>query len=1011
MNFKKLYLLASDFNWPKELLSRQKLLLLSAVVLYGSVAPLSAHELSEPKETVRNHKRASLKSQVKEIKGNVADEKGGSLPGVTVALKGTLIGTLTDVNGNFSLVTPDDSGTLVFSFVGYTTQEIQISGATQLKVTLQPSETALQEVVVVGYGSIKKRDLTSSITELKPGDLIQGAVSPLLAMQGKVPGLTINADNGTDPNSGISLQLRGVNSINASQGPLVVIDGIPGGNINSVVKEDIASISVLRDASAAAIYGTRASGGVVLITTKSPKSGALQATFTSELFVETIRKRPQVLSAEQFVSNGLGEDKGHRTDWYDKVTVHNPFSQRYVLNLNGGTENAQIYATFNTRNAKGIGLGADRKEFGGRINTNFRFFDGFMELRNSISYEEAKANFGNNGTFDQAMILNPTETPYNATDPTGFNIFTGSFDLFNPIAEIRLRSDKAQYKNLLANSVLKINLSKEFYVSGMVSVKNDNEYKRFYRSAQHRESRANNIDGYASQEYKTYLDKTLELTANYNKYINQHSLNAVAGYTYQDFNGEGFNANNSDFPVDGIEENDMGTGLFLSDGRAGLGSWKNPWVKLAAFFGRVNYSFKDRYILTGTLRHEGSSKFAPGSQWGTFYGVSGAWRVSEEAFMKSLPFISDLKLRAGYGTTGNEGFDAKVARRIYGADTWWLVNGVWSRTYGVLHNQNKNIKWEVKRESNAGLDFALFNDKIVGRFDVYKRKVVDMIYNIAVSQPPAIYNETTTNVGSMENKGYEIELNWNAVAKKDFTYNMAIIASSNKSTLTTLNGGQTFLDRKGFGGPGNPGNAVRLFPGQDIGQFFLWRYAGITDAGNWMLYDKNGEAFDVTKQTKTIGDKAFMGNAIPKLILSWNHTATYKNFDASIYMRSWLGHDVFNMSNFYYGIANVKDRNILESAYEKNKNIKGEKELTDYWLENGNFLKVDALNVGYTFRPQVIKPFKGLRLYATARNLFVLTKYSGLDPEVNINGLEPGFEERSPYPKTRTFMFGLQANF
>jgi TonB-dependent SusC/RagA subfamily outer membrane receptor len=460
MNLNKLYLPTSVLTWPKEPLSKPKLLLLTAAFLYGSVGPLHAHgdgsndshavpsekfsnELSISKEAIRKQKGNSFISLVKEIKGTVTDEKGAGLPGVTVALKGTQTGTITDVDGNFSLVTPGENGTLVFSYVRYATQEIPINGAAQFSVKLLPDEKSLQEVVVVGYGSIKKRDLTSFITELKPGDLVQGAVSPLLAMQGKVPGLTINADNGTDPNSGISLQLRGVNSINASQGPLVVIDGIPGGNINSVVKEDIASISVLRDASAAAIYGTRASGGVVLITTKSPKTGALQANFTSELFLETIRRRPQVLTAEQFVANGLGEDRGYKTDWYDKVTVRNPLSQRYVLNLNGGTENTQVYATFNTRNAKGVGLGADRKEIGGRINTNFRFFDGFLELRNSFSYQEAKANFGDNGTFDQALVLNPTETPYNATDPTGFNIFTGSFDLFNPIAEIRLRHDRA----------------------------------------------------------------------------------------------------------------------------------------------------------------------------------------------------------------------------------------------------------------------------------------------------------------------------------------------------------------------------------------------------------------------------------------------------------------------------------------------------------------------------------------------------------------------------------------
>ncbi|HJT73180.1 MAG TPA: TonB-dependent receptor, partial [Chitinophaga sp.] len=524
-------------------------------------------------------------------------------------------------------------------------------------------------------------------------------------------------------------------------------------------------------------------------------------------------------------------------------------------------------------------------------------------------------------------------------------------------------------------------------------------------------SRNDNIDGYASQSYNRWEDRTLELTLNYNKSIGYHRINAVGGYTYQDFNGQGFNASNSNFPVDGIEENDLGTGTWLADGRAGLGSWKSPSVKLIAFFGRVNYSYRDRYIVTASLRHEGSSKFAKGNQWGNFPGISAAWRLTEESFLKGSPIVSNLKIRAGYGATGNEGFNANVATRMYGPDTWWLVNGEWLRTYGVLHNQNPNIRWEVKREFNAGLDFALFDNRLYGRIDVYKRRVDDMIYDVSVSQPPAIHDKTSVNVGNMENRGYEFELNWNAVKTADWNYTTGIVASANRSTLTTLNGGQTFSDRKGFPSPGSPGSAVRLYPGEDIGRFFLWRSAGFTEEGNWMLYDKTGKAFDVTKQAKKIEDKVFVGNAIPKLILSWNHSLTWKNFDAGLYLRSWIGHDVFNMINMYYSLPNVRGQNVLRDAFGKHKDIRGEKELSDYWLEKGTFVKLDALNFGYTFRPEIVKPLKGLRLYVTARDLFVLTNYSGLDPEVNINGLEPGFEERDVYPKTRTFMFGLQANF
>jgi len=951
--------------------------------------------------------------QVEEInvKGQVLDQKGGVLPGATVRVKGTNKAVMTNNNGEFNINSISENAILIVSYTGFTTQEIAIKGRTQLNVNLQEDAAKLNEVVVVGYGSLDRKALTSAVSTIRQKDLVAGAVSPLIAIQGKVPGLNISSENGTDPNSKLTLQLRGVNSVNASQGPLVVIDGVPGGDINSVVKEDIESINVLRDASAAAIYGTRASGGVILITTKKPEAGKTTVNFTSELFTETIRKRPEMLTGDEFVANGLGEDLGHRTDWYDEVTNKNPFSQRYVVNISGGSETANVYATAFKRNAKGIAIGSERSEIGGRLNTNFKFFDGVAELATNISYNQVDADFTNHDIFNMALVLNPTETPYNTNDVTGYNVLVGGYDYWNPVAEVALRTDQRQYRYLLANSTLKINLTNELFATATVGIKSNTEHGSFYRSAQHRESRLNGIDGYGSQDYKRWNDRIFESTINYNKTFNDHRVNAVAGYSYQDFNGQGFNANNSNFPVDGIGNNDLGTGTFLVDGRAGMGSFKDPWVKLAAFFGRVNYSFKDRYIMTATVRHEGSSKFAPGSKWGTFPGLSVGWRVSEESFVRNLNIFDDFKIRAGYGETGNEGFNANVATRMYGPDTWFLANGNWIRTYGVMHNQNPNIRWEVKKEYNIGLDFSVLNRKLSGRFDYYKRVIDDLIYNISVSQPPAIHDKTTMNIGSMQNEGYEFELNYNAVNTTDWDYTTTLVASHNRSRLNSLWGSQTFNDRKGFPAPGSPGNAVRLYPGEDIGQFFIWKFAGFTPEGQWMLYDNNNVPFNVKDRNKTNEDKQFVGNGIPKLQLSWNHAVSYKNWDASVYLRSWLNYDVFNMINMYYSLPNVKGQNVLKDAYEKHKDIVGEKELSDYWLEKGDFVKIDAISLGYTFNKNFIKPLKNLRIYATGRDLFVFTNYSGLDPEVNINGLEPGFEERNAYPKTRTFMLGLQASF
>lgn len=945
------------------------------------------------------------------VQGKVSDTAGNPISGVTIGVQGTTISTSTSEDGTFRLSGVPLHAILLVKMIGYATKEIVYSGNNNIQIILTAGSQDLEEIVVLGYGSVDKKELTSAVSTLRQRDLIAGSVSPLLAIQGKVPGLNISSSNGIDPNAEISLQLRGVNSVKASQGLLVVIDGVPGGDINSVIKEDIESISVLRDASAAAIYGTRASGGVILITTKRPSTGKAVVNFTTEYFIESVRKRPNVLKGEEYVKYGLGEDLGHRTDWYSEVTNNNPFSHRQVFNVSGGSENANVYATFTKRDVKGMAISSKRNEIGGRINSNFKFFDGFAELSNKISYNEAKAFLSNNDIFNMAMVLNPTETPYNAADVTGFNVLVGGYNYWNPVAEVMLRSDERQYKYLLANSTLKLNLTKHLTTSATVGIKNNSIHSSYYRSSQHRVSRETAVDGNASQYYNQYDDRIFEWIVNYNNQIEDHSIQAVGGYSYQDFNGQGFSANNSNFPVDGVREHDMGSGSYLVDGRAGIGSWKSPWVKLAAFFGRVNYSLLGRYLLSASARYEGSSKFAPKNRWGFFPGISAGWRISEEPFLRESALVDDLKLRIGYGETGNEGFGAEVSTRMYSADTWFLQNGKWFRTYGVRHNQNPNIKWEVKKEYNLGLDFTVLNHKLSGRFDVYKRVIDDLIYDISVSQPPAIHDKTTMNVGSMQNTGYEIELNYKVVEKDYFTYTTSVIASHNKSKLNSLWGNQTFADRKRFPAPGSPGSAVRLYPGEDIGRFFIWQFAGFTDDGYWKLYDQKGEAFDVRDKNKTIADKKFVGNAIPTLQLSWNNQLSYKNWDLGLCMRSWIGHDVFNMINMYYSLPNVKGQNVLSDAYDKHKDIKGEKELSDYWLEKGSFLKVDALNIGYRFNQSLLKPFKNLRVYATGRDLFVFTNYSGLDPEVNINGLDPGFEERNVYPKTRTFMVGIQLNF
>lgn len=962
------------------------------------------------KEITEGNSKSQLSNRADvTITGTVTDEDGHPIPGVTVSIPGSSYGTATDLDGKYSITVPENE-TLVFSFIGFETQRVEVNNQNSIDVTLLEDVASLDEVVVVGYGSVNRENLTSAVSSLDEKDFIAGTVSPLMAIQGKVPGLSIQSTNGADPNAGVSIQLRGVNSVNASQGPLIVIDGVPGGNINSVVKEDIESIEVLRDASGAAIYGTRASGGVILITTKSAKSGELTVSYTGEVFATTVRRYNEPLGRDRFLEEGLGDDLGHNTDWFEEVTNDTPLSYRNVLSFSGGVENARIRATISNNNATGLAIGSDRNDTQARINTDFTMFDGFLKITNNLSYSERQSNFSNNDIFRMALQLNPTETPYDPTMPHGLNVWTGGYDWYNPVADIRLMKNQRKYEYLLNTTSFLFNLSDNLSLTARYSFNKGSNYGTYWRSAQHKTSLDEGVAGYASQDYSEFQDNTLETFLTYDETFDLHTINAVGGYSFQEFNGQGFSANNSDFAVDGIEEHDLGTGRFLSEGRAGLGSYKNPRVRLMAFFGRVNYSWNNRYLITASLRREGSSKFAEGNRWGNFTALSVGWNIHNEPFMQTQSLFSNLKLRAGFGETGNEGFAPGVATRMYGPDTWWLMNGEWRRTYGVSHNQNTDLKWETKKEYNIGIDFAILEGNVYGRFDVFQRDVDDLIYDISVPQPPAIHDKTTMNVGILRNTGWEAEISWNAINKTNLNYTTTLIGSAYQSELVSLWGNQTFWDRKSFPAPGSPGNAVRLFPGEPIGKFFVWDHAGFTEDGNWMLRGDDGEVFDVTERTKTNQDKKFIGNAIPKLILAWNNQLTIGKFDVNAYFRGWSGHDIFNMPNFYYGVP-LESRNVLVENYEDQKHITGEKELSDYWIEKGDFLKLDVLSVGYSFDLKGSDHVKGLRVYATGQNLFVLTNYSGLNPEVNINGLDPGFEERATYPQTRTFMLGVQANF
>lgn len=943
----------------------------------------------------------------------ISDVQGEPVIGASIQEKGVVgKGTVSDLDGKFKLTVASDA-ILVISYIGFQSLEVKVGNRTNLSVVLKEDHQLLDEVVVIGYGTMEKRAVTSSITSISSKDLVTGMGGSTIAtaLKGKISGM--NVSETSSPNASASFQLRGVASINASSSPLIVIDGIPGGDLRSISQEDIQSIDVLKDASAGAIYGTRAAGGVILVTTKKAKEGPITLSYTGELSTEQVSRRPQVLDRDAFVRFGVGTDLGASTDWYGELLNEGALSQRHVVNLSGGGHTAKIYATIMAQDQKGIAIGDNRKDYSGRINANFNLLDDLLEIGLHTEYREAHRDQRSSSSyFDMALKMNPTEHVYDSTSETGYNVLVGGSEYYNPLAEVMLKQADNVDKWLKADATVKLNLPAGFSAQATLGWEDRQYQQTHYTSALHRTSLNGSYKGRGFHAYSKTVNVSFEPTINFMRvFADDHTVSAVAGYSYWENNSENFNMTNYDFPVDGVGAWDMGTGSWLSDGKAAMSSHKYPRERLISFFGRANYSYKDRYMLTGSVRHEGSSKFGKNHRWGTFWAVSGGWRISNEAFLRDVSFLDDLKVRVGYGVTGNNNFSAGASTAMYSSNSMWPYNGTWITSYGPARNVNYDLHWEKKAELNIGLDYAFLNNRLFGKFDIYKRRVSGMLYNINVPNPPAVYETTTMNYGNLENTGWEFEIGGVPVKTRNFNWTTTMRLSHSSSKITSLWGNNTYQDRVGFPSPGTNGSAGRIEAGTKIGSYYIWKYAGITDNGRWLLYDKNDNV--ILSDKKTYDDKRYIGNAIPALMVSWDHTFTYKNLSLGINLRSWIDFDVFNTINMYYGLSEVAGQNVLRNAYIDNRHIKEVKQLCDYWLEDGTFLKIDAISLGYSLNMKKWQKYiDKIDLYLTVRNVACFTKYSGLNPEVNVNGLDPGYEWfNNIYPETRRYTFGMKIQF
>jgi TonB-dependent starch-binding outer membrane protein SusC len=960
------------------------------------------------------------------ISGKVTAATGEPLQGVSVIVKGTKKGTTTDANGNFTIQTPETAGTLVFSYAGNISKEVSFNGPGVIEVTLQSDNKAMSEVVVIGYGTQRKGEVTSAVASVKSKDFVKGAVKDVAQLlQGKVAGLTIGTPSG-DPTSNSQILLRGTATLKTGTQPLVIIDGIPG-SLNTVAPEDIEAIDVLKDGSAAAIYGTRGTNGVILITTRRAK-GNIEPTIDYNVYVSTqrIAKKPDLLTGQEYrekvASREPNRDKGTSTDWVDAIT-RKPLTHVHNISLRGGNPKTNYIASGTVRSFQGIMQESDNRTLNGRIDLNHNMFEGKLLFNLGVLSTNNKNNMTGSGSgFDpyiyrQALNRNPTEPIRNAD---------GSWyerpDLYlydNPLGRINESEGITEANTTRLNGSISWLALPGLTLKAMGSQQKYNQQRGYAENKNHISNLRDKRNGFAAVSSSESSERLLELTANYNKTIGSSKFSVLGGYSYQEGDGEGSSMNNYDFPTDAFSYHNIGAGNALKVGRASMSSYKFD-NNLIGFFGRVTYNFDERYLLMANLRREASSKFV-GAQhpWGNFPAVSVGWRINRESFMKDFGFINDLKLRAGYGVTGTAP-DASflgLARLRYSG--FFLNDGTWQPTIVPSSNPNPYLRWEEKHETNIGLDFTLLKGRVGGSIDLYNRRTKGLLYDYPVPSPPNLYGSTTANVGTMQNKGLEVMLNITPVQTKDFVWNSSLSYSANNNKLVSLENDIYKLTNNFFNIQvlNDAGDApYRVQVGERVGNFFGYKVVDITDNGKWIYELPNGKRVDYDNMEFKQENKMILGNGLPKHYAGWNNSFRYKNFDLGVTMRGAFDFQILNNQRLYYGNPTITQYNQLRSAYDKIfgkavLNLPGVVEWNSYYLENGDYWKIDNITFGYNFPSPSLRFIKAARIYASSLNTLTFTKYTGMDPEVTSLGLTPGLDDRDKYPSVRTFTLGVNLTF
>lgn len=956
---------------------------------------------------------------------------GEPLAGATIMPIGGGHGCATDVDGKFTLSVPANVKKVRVTFVGMLTQEVPVGQ--DMKIVMDNSDKKLDDVIVVAYGTAKRSAYTGSAAVVDAEKIENAMVTDAVnTLKGSVPGVQITQANG-QPGVAPTVRIRGVGSINADANPLYVVDGMPyDGNISNINSMDIESMTVLKDAAAAALYGARGANGVILVTTKKgSKDGSTHTSYSTTLAWDKVKRELDMMTAQDYrdVRLGWGDrgiDLGGNVDWLDAVT-RTGFTQQHTLTVSGGNDKSNYRVSADYRKANGIDLRSEREEYGARASVMHTTKGGLFTVSLNVAPRVIYRDNADWGVFRNAIEANPTTPIMDPENPSQYYNFQGQVVGSNPVELMKLEKDHADTKLLDWDGTLKLNLlpllSKDGNPDHTLSTQvmfADHQYSNdnsWFRPSTSTLAINNGYEGEASRSYSSERQYVLEWLANYSgRFADSHNVKAMLGYSYQYSHYSGFNASNKDFPNDGLGPDNLGSGeLAKEEGEVLMGSYRND-AKLISFFGRISYDYKGKYLMTASLRHEGSSKFGANHKWGDFPAVSVGWRISQEEFMKGFEWLNDLKLRADYGVTGNQDFGSYISLNTMTGFGYYFYNGKYFQVWGPSKNVNPDLKWEKGKNWNVGLDFSMFNNRFYGSLNYFSRHQQDLLGNYKVSVPPYLFDETYVNVGTMKNTGFEFDLNFNAVQTKDFDYSFSVIGTVMSNKFVDFSNskyvGQDFYSVCGTEDPYPYYNLQRIEKGKSLGNFYMWKYAGITTDGDWLVYDRDGDIIRASQATEA--DRQVVGNGMPKFTMSTSHNFRYKNFDLALFFRGAFGFDIFNIHDFYYGTRNFTG-NVLCKAFGKNFDINPNANpvVSDYFLERGDYFKLDQVTLGYTLPLASTRFLNRLRVYGTVKNVFTLTKFTGVDPSTyQVNGLTPGGQgSRTYYPSTRQFILGLQLDF